>query len=121
MITLTTPHPLSVVLGSAETVGYDKLVMDSVQHNPVQRSIRSQFRLMATASPEMPIVQGRADIDLPTGKMLFEIEPLRIRRVMKLTSGQVAAAQSWIDAGQKNIEDGLISIGVISGTRANGI
>ena len=120
MITLTTPHALRVVLGGATTVGYDKMVVDSVQHNPVQRSIRSQIRLTATTDPDMPPVQGRCDIDLPTAKLLFEIDQLDIRIVSPLTAGQVTAAQGWIDDSQKSLEDGLISIGAIDGTRSAG-
>lgn len=120
MISLTTPAQINSVLGGNVPVSYDKLVITPFSIDVVNQSITGQLRLTSTATPDMPQIIGTLSIIVPSATLLVEIPQLDFYRRVRLTSPQNNGVLAIIEAAQKGIEDGLISLGVISGTRGPG-
>lgn len=122
MITLTTAPAVNAVLGSASVGAYPKLIIDSVQFMPLARRINGTLSLSTTAPPDMPPISGNLSADLlATPPILTVTVPqLNFYRRVSLTVGQVASIQALIDGSQNNLENGLISLGLVAGTQSGG-
>ena len=121
MITLTTAEEIRIVVGSTTTVSYGKMVLDQIHLSPTQKTLTSRVLLYSTTEPEMPVVTGRLDVNTATGKMVFGLDQLDIRRTRTLGAAQKAAVQAIIDNAQDDLESGLITLGDISGTQSPGV
>lgn len=122
MITLTTPQTVKTVLGGSATVGYDKVVLTQITYDPVQQTIRAGVILSASADASQTPLQGSLLIIAQgTGSVELQIGDILFRRKLNLTAAQQTAVQGWITASQNQVEQGLVSIGLISGNQSNGV
>ena len=121
MITLTTPAEINSVLGGTSPVAYNKLVLGPFTMNGIDQTISGVLRLTATAAPSMQAIIGSVRISVPAAELVIEVSQLDFYRRIVLSSGQNTAILNQIEAAQAQVENGLISIGVIAGTRAAGV
>ncbi len=122
MITLTTVPLVQSVLGGNAPVGYDKFVVQAVRYEVVDKTITATLRLTSTGSPNMEALTGSLVIrhGAQDAVLSFTSGVLFTRRIA-LTAGQRTAVQTLLDDAQADIENGVISLGLVEGTRANGI
>lgn len=120
MITLTTPPQVQSVLGGTTTVAYDKLVVSTIGYNILDKTISAQLRLSSSSSPQMEALPGTLTIRHATSEVILTIDHPAFRRRLLLSSPQVAAVQTLLDEAQADIENGMISLGVVAGTRTAG-
>lgn len=121
MITLTTPHPITVVIGGSTQVNFDKFVLSSFTFNPIDRVISGRIRISSTTETDMSPLQGSFSLETSGERVLeINIPQLDIQRRIILTVGQAATASGWIDDTQDTLENGLVSIGVVAGTQSTG-
>ena len=121
MITLTTPAQINTVLGGNAPVAYNKLVIAPFSMDGVKQTVSGQVRLTATTSPNMQEIVGRLSINLVTFEFLLEVPQLDFYRRIVLSAGQVSAVLAQIETAQAALENGLVSLGVIAGTRTSGV
>lgn len=121
MITLTTPHEINSVLGGNAPVAYNKLVLGPFTMDGVTQTIRGTLRLTSTASPSMQPIVGSLSISVPSAEVTVEVAQLDFYRRIVTSSGQNTAILNQIEAAQAQLENGLISLGVIAGTRSAGV
>lgn len=120
MIVLTTPAQINSVLGGTAPVDYNKLVVSPFQMNPVDQTISASLRLTATGNTSMQAITGTMSISVPRAELVIEVQQLDFYRRIVLNSAQNTAVLGIIETAQKGIEDGLVSLGVIAGTRSAG-
>lgn len=122
MITLTTPKEINSVLGGNAPVAYNKLVLGPFTMNGVDQTIIGTLRLTSTSTPSMQPITGTVRINIPGGnELIIEVPQLDFYRRIVLTSPQATSVINQIEAAQAQIENGLISLGVIAGTRTAGV
>jgi len=120
MITLTNAPLVNSVLGGIATVEYDKLTLASITHDPITMITNARIRITSTAEPTMQAVYGSLIINTATAVLTIEVQQLDFYRQITLTGPQNTTAQLFITDTQNVLENGLISLGVIDGTQANG-
>jgi len=121
MITLTTPAEINSVLGGNVPISYNKLVVAPFTMDGVTQTITAQLRLTATAAPTMQAIVGSLRINVATSELIIEVTQLDFYRRIVLSGGQNTAVLAQIEAAQLQIENGLVSLGVIAGTRSAGV
>lgn len=120
MITLTTPPQINSILGGSAPVAYNKLVIGPFTMDPVNQTITGSLRLTSTANPQMQPIVGTLTISVPGSTVKVEVPQLDFYRQITTTSPQNTSIIGWIEAAQAQIENGLISVAIISGTRTAG-
>ena len=120
MITLTNPKAINVVLGGTAMVDYDKFVLSSITHNPVAMIINAAIRITSTTDPNMQAISGSLSINTASAVLTIEVPQLDFYRQISLTGPQNNAVQTIIRDAQNDLENGLISVGVVDGTQAPG-
>jgi hypothetical protein len=120
MITLTTPSQINSILGGNAPVSYDKLVVSPMNFNPVDQTIVGQIRLTSTADPAMDAVTGSLRVDVSKSELLIDVPQVDFRRRIVLSAGQKTSVLSMIESAQASVENGLVALAVISGTRSAG-
>lgn len=120
MITLTTPALINSILGGTQTVSYEKLVIGPFTMDGVTQTINGTLRLTSTSNPSMQPIQGRISISVATAELVLEVQQLDFYRRIVLNGAQNTAVLAIIEAAQKGIEDGLVTLAVIAGTRTVG-
>ncbi len=122
MITLTTPRALQIVLGGNTAVSYNKLVVGPFTENAITQTVSATLVLTATASAQASPIRGTLTIDVPGGnKLTLEVPQLDISTTLTLTSPQATSVIAAIESAQAALENGLISLGVVAGTRSAGV
>lgn len=121
MITLTTPDQINSVLGGNAPVSYDKLVIAPFTMNGVDQTINAVLRLTSTSSPTMQPIMGSLRVNVPASELIIEVSQLDFYRRITLTGPQNTNILNQIEAAQAQIENGLISLGVIAGIRSAGV
>lgn len=121
MITLTTPAQINSVLGGNAPIAYNKLVLAPLTMDGVNQTIAGTVRLTATASASMQPIVGTLRISVPAAELVIEVPQLDFYRRIVLSSAQNTAVLGYIEAAQAQVEGGLISLGVIAGTRTAGV
>ena len=122
MITLTTPIQVPTTLGSAATVGYNKLRIVSITADPFSMTINAQAQLMVSSIPAQPMIYGSLTV-VATGATpvcTLQIPNLNFNATVSLAGANLTAVQGWITGLQNSIESGLISIAEVSGTQSTG-
>ena len=104
MITLTTPADVNSVLGGNAPISYNKLVLGPFTMDGVTQMITGTLR-----------------INVPAAELLIEVAQLDFYRRIVLSSAQNTAILAQIEAAQAQIENGLITLAVIAGTRTAGV
>lgn len=120
MITLTTPPQINSVLGGTSPVGYDKLVLSPFTMDAVNQTVMGTLRLTSTASPTMQPITGTLSIKVPSSELIVEVAQLDFYRRVTLTGPQNTSILNQIETAQAQLENGLITLGVIAGTRSAG-
>lgn len=120
MITLTTPSQINSVLGGNAPVGYDKLVLAPFNMDAVGQTVNASVRLTSTTTPSMQAIVGTLKINVLTSELVIEVAQLDFFRRVALSGAQNTAILGQIEAAQAQLENGLISVGVIAGTRSAG-
>lgn len=121
MITLTTPAQINSVLGGNAPVDYNKLVVGPFTMDGVAQTITAKLRLSSTSNPTMQAINGSLQMSVPNAEVIIEVPQLDFYRRIVTTSGQNTAILNQIEAAQAQIENGLITLGVIAGTRSAGV
>lgn len=123
MITLTTPIQVPTTLGSAATVGYNKLRIVSITADPFSMTITAQAQLMVSSIPTQPMIFGTLTI-VATGatpSCTLQIPNLNFNATVALAGANLTAVSGWITGLQNNIESGLITIAEVSGIQSAGV
>lgn len=122
MITLTTPPSINSILGGSAPVSYNKLVIGPFTMDGVTQTITGQLRLTSTSTPTMQPITGRITINLPGGnECIVEVAQLDFYRRIVLSSPQATSIVNTIETAQAALENGLISLSIIAGTRSAGV
>jgi hypothetical protein len=121
MITLTTPSAVIAVLGSTTSVNYDKMVIAPFNMDGVRQMITGNIRLTSTADTSMQPIIGQVQMILSSSELIIEVPQLDFYRRIVLTAGQKTAILAQIETAQKAIEDGLVALNLINGTRTAGV
>ena len=120
MITLTTPAQINSVLGGNSPVAYNKLVLSPFTMDAVTQTVRGTLRLTSTTVPTMQAITGSLSINVPAAELIIEVSQLDFYRRIVLSSAQNTAVLNQIEAAQAQLENGLVTLGVIAGTRSAG-
>ena len=120
MITLTTPAQINSVLGGNAPINYDKLVVSPLQFDAVGQTINAQLRITSTANSSMQPIIGSLRVSVPSAELVIEVPQLDFYRRVVTSGPQNTSILAIIETAQKGIEDGLISLSVISGVRSAG-
>lgn len=121
MITLTTPAVINSVLGGSAPVSYNKLVISPLTMSGVDQSLNGSIRITSTTNTSMQPIVGALRILVQSAELVMEVPQLDFCRRIVLSGAQNTALIAIIEAAQKGIEDGLISLGVIAGVRSAGV
>ena len=123
MITLTTPAQINSVLGGIALVGYDKLVISPFRFDPINKRIDASIVVTSTTSPDMNAMDGNLTISWngSTGTLFVSVTQIDFSRRVVLSAGQVTAIQTVVNNAQNALENGLITLGVVSGTQSAGV
>lgn len=120
MITLTIAPEIKSQLGGSTLVGYDKLVVSPFTMNAVDQTITGSLRMTSTANATMQPILGTLSISVPAAELRIEVPQLDFYRRITLNSAQNTAVLAQIEAAQAQVENGLVTLGVIAGTRTAG-
>lgn len=120
MITLTTPHEINSVLGGSVPVAYGKLVISPFTMDAVQQTVRGTLRLTSTTSPTMQAITGTLQVAVQGSELIIEVPQLDFYRRISLSGAQNTAILNQIEAAQAQLENGLITLGVVAGVRSTG-
>lgn len=121
MITLTAPAEINSILGGNAPVAYNKLVIAPFTMDGVTQTIAGVLRLTSTANTSMQPIAGTVRINVPAAELVIEVPQLDFYRRIVLSSAQNTAVLNQIEAAQAQLENGLVSLGVIAGTRTAGV
>lgn len=121
MITLTTPASINSVLGGNAPIPYNKLVLGPFTMDGVTQTISGVLRLTATSNPTMQPITGRLQISVPSAEVIVEVQQLDFYRRIVTSGAQNTAILGQIEAAQAQLENGLVSLGAIAGTRTAGV
>ncbi len=121
MITLTTPPSINSILGGSAPVAYNKLVLGPFTMDGVTQTIRGTLRLTSTGSPTMQAIMGTLTINVASATCIVEVPQLDFYRQITTSGAQNTAVLGQIETAQAALENGLISLGLIAGTRSSGV
>mgnify|MGYP001617581131 CR=1 FL=1 len=121
MITLTTPHEVNSVLGGNAPIPYNKLVLGPFTMDGVAQTVRGTLRLTSTSTPTMQPITGSLQISVPSAELIIEVQQLDFYRRIVLTSAQNTAILNQIETAQAQLENGLVTLGVVAGVRTTGV
>lgn len=121
MITLTTPTEINSVLGGNAPIAYNKLVLGPFTMDGVTQAVRGTLRLTSTANPTMQAITGSLSIAVPSAEVIVEVPQLDFYRRITTSGAQNTSILNIIEAAQAQLENGLINLGVIAGTRTAGV
>jgi hypothetical protein len=121
MITLTTPASINSVLGGNTLVNYDKLVITPFTMDPLTGVINAAVRLTSTGTPSMQPITGSMRVNIPANELIIEVTQIDFFRRVALSAGNITALNNLMESALAQIENGLVSLGVISGTRSAGV
>jgi hypothetical protein len=121
MITLTTPQQVNSVLGGNSPVAYDKLVIAPFNMSSLTKTIAANLRLTSTTTPLEPIMGTLKVVGVAPGELVISVPQLNITRRIALDGGQMAAVVAQIESAQAALENGLVALGAILGTRTAGV
>lgn len=122
MITLTTPIAVPNSLGGTSATNYDRMDILQILADPQASNISAKVKLYSSANPTQPEVDGQLTIAAQGNlQLVIQVPYFRFYAAVTLTSSAAAAVNGWIQALQNNIEQGLITEGVVTGTQATGV
>lgn len=121
MITLTTAAEINSVLGGNVPVAYNKMVISPFTMDGVNQTVTAQVRITSTAVPTMQPINGTLRISVPSSELIIEVSQLDFYRRVVLTSAQNTSVLNQIETAQAALENGLLNLGVVSGTRSAGV
>lgn len=121
MITLTTPPSINSILGGSAPVAYNKLVLGPFTMDGVTQAISGTLRLTSTTNPTMQPITGTLRISVPNAAVIVEVPQLDFYRQITTNSAQNTAIIAQIEAAQAQLENGLLALSVIAGTRTAGV
>lgn len=121
MITLTEPIPVKTQLGGSSTVNYDEVVLGPFTMNAVAQTVIGTVRVTSSAVPSMQAINGTLRISIADQELVIEVQQLDFYRRLVLNSGQRQAVLDQIESAQAQLENGLVSLGLIVGTRTAGV
>ena len=121
MITLSNAAVINSVIGGNVPIDYDKFVLSALQIDPMTGNIRAQVRLTSISNPEMDAITGTLLIDGNSHRAVIEVSRLDFYKSAVLTTAQQNAVQTIINNAQNAVENGMISIGFVSGTQSTGV
>ena len=120
MITLTTPPSINSVLGGNVPISYPKFVVSKYTMDPIGGIIEATLRITSTTNPEMTPILGQLRIVVPQSLLEISVQQLDYYRKLTLTGPQNASVTTIITNAQNALENGLINLGLVSGTQASG-
>jgi hypothetical protein len=120
MITLTTPPQINSILGGSAPVAYNKLVLGPFDMDPIGQTVTGALRLTSTASPQMQPIIGTLSISVPAATVTVAVQQLDFYRQITTSGAQNTAILNIIEAAQAQLENGLVSLGLIAGVRSAG-
>lgn len=121
MIALTNPHSVHNVLGGNTLVSYDHFFLSPITVDPVALTINATVRITSTTDPQMQEIAGSVTINTSTGVLKIEVSQLDFYRRVQLSGGQITAINAVIAGVQTDVENGLLSVGVIAGVQSQGV
>lgn len=120
MITLTTPPAINSVIGGNLPVSYDKFKLTSLTFDTTTKNIVAVIEITSTSNPDMTALKGRVEINFAGALAEIQVQQLDFYRRIRLSGLQQNAVSTIITNAQNDVESGLISLGLVSGTQALG-
>jgi hypothetical protein len=121
MITLTNPPSVTSVLGGNTLVAYNHFFLSPIAVDPVALTITGTVRITSTADPNMQEITGSVNINTSTGILKIEVPQLDFYRRVQLSGPQITAINTVISGMQNDVENGILSVGVIAGVQSQGV
>lgn len=116
-IVLTIPEAVRSEIGAATTIGYDTLRMQDIRVNVQNNTVSADFELFVNGDNSKPVLSGIYTIDTSNDTAKLRVDALGIDTGYTLSVGQRNGVISNIDAHRDNIENSMISFGLVDGTQ----
>lgn len=121
MIILSVAMNVRSVLGSTETVPYDKMILDNIRLGTVTQTAFATVRLTCSTLPAQQPIDGNLTINASEFWLELQIIQLDFFRRITITTGQATTLLNMIRDCQNDIESGLITLGVVAGLQSTGV
>ncbi len=116
-IVLTLPESVRSELGAATTVNYDRIRTLSVRVEPGSDILVANIEIFASSDAAQPAYRGTYTVDANAGTATLRIDRLGFETGLTLSPGQRTAVITNIDQHRDNVENSMISFGVVDGTQ----
>ena len=120
MITLTTPPIINSVIGGNSPVNYDKFSMSNIVHEVGSNNVRAALKITSTSNPDMTALNGTLTINFANAIAEVAVPQLDFYRRIALSGPQQNAVAALVSTAQDRLEEGLITLGLVSGTQSTG-
>ena len=121
MITLTNPQLVKSVLGGTDTVEYDHMFLAPITIDAESNTINAAVKITSNSDPDMQALLGNLTINTSTGILVISVQQLDFYRRIQLSAGQITTINSVISGTQNSVENGILNVGVVSGTQSTGV
>jgi hypothetical protein len=116
-VVLTIPELVRSEVGGPDTVAYDRIRTISVEVTPSGNFISMQFELFVFGDNSKPPYAGTYEIDVDGLIAYIRIDRLNFDTGVNLTPPQATAIINQINDHVANVEDSMITLGVVDGTQ----
>jgi hypothetical protein len=116
-ITLTVTEQVRSKIGASGTIGYDTIRATSIRVDPQENTLYIEFELYVAGDNAKPSYSGTYEVDTGTGIAKMRIPGLGIDTGVTLTPQQNTGVVNNIDSHRDNVENSMISFGLVDGTQ----
>jgi len=118
MITLTNSIDLLAVLGGTATVGYESVVLLSLNVNTAIDSANGLVELRSSTTNRPPI-QGNLQIRTNADpSIVLEFPELGFFKKLGLSAAQASTVSNIFQTLKSDVESGLVSLGLVDGVQS---
>lgn len=116
-VVLTIPEQVKAEVGGTATVNYDRIRTTSITVEPQNNTIEMRFELFVSTDAAMPAYVGTYVIDAAAQTASIRIDRLGFEAGITLTTPQTNSVINNINAHVQNVENSMITFGVVDGTQ----
>ena len=116
-VLLTIPEAVRSEIGGTGTVNYDKIRTISIEVRPGDNTVVARIEIFASSDAAQPAYAGTYTLDATASTAKLEIPGLGFQTGLTLSGAQATSVIDSIDAHRDNVEDSMISFGVVDGTQ----
>jgi len=116
-ITLTNSVPQASILGGTATIAYDTVQITSVTMDTLSNTVTANVRLVSSGTPSAPALLGQYTVVPGSLVASMEVGTLRFQQSKSLSGAQASAVAAAVLAVKNDIEQTMITFGLVAGTR----